>query len=116
MAGMTTALKEIIAPNGGNQRVYALPNHTALAQEVIFQRSKAASGPSGVAEDSLSFVKQTTDGDGNTLSSKDVFTVTCRRPVNGQTADINALLAYFRDVVASDEFTAMVNSQYPLKD
>jgi hypothetical protein len=115
MAVMTTTLREIISPNGGGQRAYALPNHTAIQQEVIFQRSKAAVGSAGVAEDSLSFVKQTTDADGNTLANKVVITVSVRRPVNGQAADVDALLAYSRDVWASDEVTSMVASQFPLK-
>jgi len=53
----------------------------------------------------------TEDADANPLASKVVFDAGVRFPANGQSSDVTAALAVFRDFVASDEFTAMVNSQ-----
>lgn len=115
MAGMTTILKEMISPNGSNQRVYSGPNHTSLQQELFFQRSKGSVGPATVLEDSVSIVKQTTDAEGATLAAKDVMTITYRRPIGGAQADTDRVVHLARDFVASDEFANMVNKQLPLK-
>jgi len=113
MAGMTTTLTETFTQSGGNSRTYAQPGHTALTPKLVLQRSKSA-GAGGVAEDTISCLQQTEDDDGIPLSSKVMFSATVRRPVDGQAADVTAQLAVFRDIVASDEFTAMVTDQLPV--
>jgi hypothetical protein len=51
------------------------------------------------------------DPDGNVLQSKVGFSASVRYPANGQSSDVTAALAVFRDLVASDEFAATVTSQ-----
>lgn len=63
------------------------------------------------SESRISVVYGTEDAEGNPLQSKVVFDAGVRFPVNGQSSEIDAALVVFRDLVASDEFTAMVNSQ-----
>jgi hypothetical protein len=53
----------------------------------------------------------TEDADGLPLAPKVVFDAGVRYPANGQSSDVTAALAVFRDFVASDEFTTMVTSQ-----
>jgi hypothetical protein len=57
----------------------------------------------------------TTDAEGSPLQSKVAFSASVRYPVNGDSTDVTAALAVFRDLVASDEFTAMVNTQAYIK-
>lgn len=114
MAAMTTALTEIFSQSGGNSRTYAQPSHTTLAPKLVLQKSKPGTGVNGVASDTLSVIAQTDDDDGVPISSKIMFSVEVRRPLSGQSADVTAQLAIFRDIVASDEFTSMVNSQLPV--
>lgn len=69
-----------------------------------------------MAEDTIMLVDATNENGGSTpLPQKVSFSVTIRRPINGTASDVTAALAVFRDVVAGDEFTAMVNTQNYLK-
>lgn len=109
MAVMTTALTEF--RDLGDSRTFTYPGHLAAEPRLVIQRRKVAAGATSVIEDTVQVVSSTEDAAGELLSSKVLFEVKVRRPVNGITADVTAALAIIRDIVASDEFTAMVNTQ-----
>lgn len=109
MAGMTTALTEF--RDFGDSRTYLYTGHTAAEPRLVVQRRKVAAGSTSVIEDLFQVISSTEDAAGELLTSKVVFEAKVRRPVNGITADVTAALAIFRDIVASDEFTATVNTQ-----
>lgn len=113
MAAMSTSLTELI--DNGNSITYFYTGHTVNDPKLVLQKRKVPVGATGVAEDSFSVVVQTDDADGNPLSSKPSFEAKHRRPINGDAADSTAALAVFRDIVASDEFGAMVTNQARLK-
>lgn len=109
MASMTTVLTEFATE--GNSRTYITAGHTALKPYLVLQRRKLATVPLQAAEDQLSVLVATVDAAGEPISTRVMFTATFRRPLEGDSADITAALATFRDLVASDEFTVMVNTQ-----
>jgi hypothetical protein len=45
------------------------------------------------------------------MPSRVTFSATVRRPIGGDAADVTAQLAVFRDIIAGDEFGAMVTTQ-----
>lgn len=110
MAAMTTVLTEFSTL--GNSRTMTIPaSHTVTRPRLVIQKRKVAEGNATVAEDSISVVYATEDSAGDLLSSKVAFTANVRRPVSGIAADVTSSLAVFRDIVASDEFANMVDSQ-----
>lgn len=109
MAAMTTVLTEFATE--GNSRTYTTSAHTALEPYLVLQRRKVATQAFQAAEDQLSVLVATADADGNPINTRVMFTATVRRPLEATAADVTAALATFRDIVASDEFTVMVNTQ-----
>lgn len=109
MAAMTTVLTEFATE--GNSRTYTTPAHTALKPSLVLQRRKVATQALQGAEDQLSVLLATEDVDGNPISTRVLFTATVRRPLEADATDITSALAIFRDIVASDEFSVMVNTQ-----
>lgn len=109
MAAMTTVLTEFA--DNGNSRTYSQAGHTALKPQLVVQRRRVPSGSQVVAESTIDVLSATVDSDGATLPSKVVFTATVRYPISGTQADIDAMLAVFRDIVAGDEFANTVNTQ-----
>jgi hypothetical protein len=109
MAGFTTTITEF--SDSENRRKYAIDGHTVQAPRVLIQKRKEPSTSAGIADSELMVVYGTTDADSEPLSAKVVFSASVRFPANGQSSDVTAALAVFRDMVASDEFTNLVNSQ-----
>lgn len=109
MAVMTTALTEF--SDNGNSRTYTLAGHTALQPQLVIQKRRVPSGNQVVAEDVITVLKGTVDSAGEPISQKVSFEVKVRRPINGLQADVDALLAIFRDIVAGDEFSNSVDTQ-----
>jgi hypothetical protein len=109
MSAMTTALAEFV--DNGNSRTYVQSGHTAIKPQLVIQKRKGTDGNSTVLEDTIMVVDATEDADAAILPSKILFSVTVKRPISGIAADLTAALATFRDVVAGDEFTTMVNTQ-----
>jgi hypothetical protein len=109
MAAMATSLTEF--SDNGNSRVYTLSGHTVqLARQVLTNR-QVPSGGQVIAEDKISVLYATTDVDGAVLPQRVLFTATVRRPITGDSADVTAALAVFRDIIAGDEFANVVNTQ-----
>lgn len=109
MAAMLMTLTEF--SDKENNRTFTRANHSAAKPKLLIQKRKTPTGVSGVAEDTLTVLDATEDADGNILASKVAFTVTFRRPINGQAAETTNALADFRDLVASDEFGNVVSGQ-----
>lgn len=109
MASFTTTITEF--SDKENYRTYMVSGHTVKAPRLVIQKRKVPTTSTGIAESHLMVVYGTEGADGNPLASKVVFDAGVRFPADGQSSDITAALAVFRDFVASDEFTTMVNSQ-----
>lgn len=113
MAAMTTALTEFA--DSGNSRTYSLVNHTALKPQLVIQKRRVPSNGQVVAESDITVLSATVDSDGTTLAQKVAFEARVRFPVSGAQADIDAMLAVFRDIIAGDEFANTVDTQEWLK-
>jgi hypothetical protein len=109
MASFTTSISEF--SDKENHRTYAVSGHTVAKPKLLIQKRKVPANAESVAESHLLVVYGTTDAESNPLTSKVVFDVGVRYPANGATADIAAAKAVFRDMVASDEFDDLVDSQ-----
>jgi type IV secretory pathway VirJ component len=110
---MATVLTEF--SDSGNSRTSTLAGHTALKPRIVIQKRKVAVNDASSPEDIVSIVYGTTDAAGAILPAKVAFEVSLRRPVLGAPADVTAALAVLRDIVASDEFTAVTTTQNWLK-
>lgn len=113
MAAMTTALTEFA--DQGNSRNYTYGSHTVGKPSMVLQRRSVPSGNQVVAEDQISVLQGTVDGDGNNLPQRVMMTVTVRRPITGAAADVTTALTTLRDIVAGDEFANTIDSQEWLK-
>jgi hypothetical protein len=102
MAALATTLQE--QSSNGASTTYLLPVHTALVPALVIQKRVVPSGKKIVAEDTVKVVIATSDAEGSVLESKVDMGVYVRRPINGQSTDVAAALAYLRDIVQSDEF------------
>jgi len=109
MAAMTTVLTEFA--DNGNSRTYTQASHTALKPLLVLQKRKVPSGNQTVIEDTVTVLSATEDSDGAILPQRVSFSATVRRPKDGTAADVTAMLAVFRDIVAGDEFANMVDTQ-----
>ena len=109
MASFATTITEF--SDKENNRTYMVSGHTVQAPRLVIQKRKVPTTSTGVSESQLMVVYGTEDAEGLPLASKVVCGASVRYPANGQSGDVTAALAVFRDFVASDEFTAMVNSQ-----
>jgi hypothetical protein len=112
MAAMTTALTRFSGI--GNSITYTYTGHTAAEPRLVIQKRKVATGSTSVIEDTVSVISSTEDANGDLLASKVLFEAKVRRPLNGIAADVTAALAVFRDVIAGDEFTNVVDTQEPI--
>lgn len=114
MASFTTAIVQF--SDKENSRTYSITGHTVAAPKLLIQKRKVPATAQATSESTLNVVYGTTDAEGNVLQSKVNLGAMVRYPANGQSSDVTAALAVFRDFIASDEFTAMVNSQNYVKE
>jgi hypothetical protein len=105
MAAMTTALTEY--SDKENSRVYVYTGHSVNKPKKVLQRRKEPTGGQEIIEDVITVYNGTEDSNGDYLDSRVTFTLTLRRPKDGIAADVTAALAVLRDIVASDEYTAV---------
>lgn len=113
MANFATVLSEF--SDKENNRTFMVSGHTVQAPRLVIQKRKVPASPTNVAESHLMVVYGTEDAESLPLTSKVVFDAAVRYPANGQSGDVTAALAVFRDLVASDQFTEMVTSQAYIK-
>jgi hypothetical protein len=109
MAAMSTALTEFA--DNGDSRTFTYTGHKASDPRLVIQKRKVPTGDQVVAETSLSVVSGTEDAGNIPLAQRVSFQAVVRYPIAGTYADVTAALAVFRDIVASDEFTASVQTQ-----
>lgn len=109
MASFATVISEF--SDSENRRTYAVTGHTVQKPKLVVQKRSVPKTTTSVGESQLMVVYGTLDATGVPIASKVVFQASVRYPANGLSADISAALAVFRDLVASDEFTNLVNSQ-----
>lgn len=113
MPVITTALTEF--SDKENARTFTVAGHTVAKPRLLIQKRKVAPSVNGVALDNLSVVYGTVDAASAPVPQKIVFDVEIRRAPSSLAADVTAALALFREVVNSDEFVAVVNSQNYVK-
>ena len=109
MASFATVIEEF--SDKENNRTFMVTGHTVQAPRLVIQKRKVPATATANSESRLQVVYGTSDADSNPLQAKVVFGADVRYPANGQSADVTAALAVFRDFIASDEFTALVNTQ-----
>lgn len=109
MAARTTALTEFA--DNGNSRTYLYAGHTASEPRLVFHTRRVPQGNEKVAIDTLTVLSSTEDANAELLPSRVTMKVEVRRPIDGIAADVTALLAIFRDIIAGDEFAYMVTTQ-----
>jgi hypothetical protein len=109
MAAMTTVLTEF--SNNGNSRTSTVTGHTAVEPHLVIEKRRVPDGNQIMVEYSAKVVYATTDADNAVMAQKIAFEASVRYPVLGQSADITAALAVFRDIVAGDEFGNSVDTQ-----
>lgn len=98
-----------------NSRTYTAAGHTVVKPRIVTQKRRIAPSVDGVATDTLSVVFGSVDAVGAPLSTKIAFEVNIRRSPGALPADILAAKTLFREIVASDEFDAVVDSQNYVK-
>lgn len=115
MAGMLTALT--VFSGIGNTRTYVRTGHTSVMPKLVIQKRKVPGAGKTTLEDSLAVINATFESDGVTpAASRVAFEVSVRRPNFADAAHVSDALAVFRDIVASDEFTTMVNQSLFVKN
>jgi len=113
MAAMSTALT--VTDISAGKFTYTTSGHTAQKPKIVVGNHRVPSGNQVMAEFSFSVLHATEDDDGIILPQKAGITVSCRQPINGQSTDMDAVLAIVRDIVAGDEFANSVATLEPLK-
>lgn len=110
MAAQSTTLTQFSTL--GNSRTSTIAGHTSTKPKLVIEkRSVPSQNANGNIEYSFKVLEATEDADGNVLTSKVTFEAIVRYPVLGQSAEIAAGLAVFRDIVAGDEFGNSVLTQ-----
>lgn len=111
MAAQTTALTEFSTI--GDKRTYTTSGHTVSKPKIVVCKRKVPVGNQTVSEFSVDVIHATEDADGLVLQQKPSMSAVVRQPINGDAADVTAILAIFRDIVAGDEFgNAVTTSEF----
>jgi hypothetical protein len=114
MAAMSTALT--VFSDNGNTRTFTISGHLVTKPRIVIQTRKVPLGNAVIQESKLSVIYATTDSGGAVIPERTSFQAVFRSPVTGNAAEVTAALAVFRDIVASDEFTAMTTTQNFVKN
>lgn len=109
MAAMTTALTEF--SSNGNSRTSTYSGHTAVEPRLVIEKRRVPEGNQTMVEYSAKIISSTEDSAAEILQQKVSFEAVVRYPVQGQSTDVTAALAIFRDIVAGDEFANSVSTQ-----
>lgn len=98
-----------------NARTYTTTGHTVAKPKLVIQKRKVGTVGGASGSDTINVVYGTTDPLGAVMPGRVVFEANIRRPVEADATDLSAALALIRDIVASDEFAAVVTTQNYLK-
>lgn len=113
MPALATSLTEY--SDESNSRTYTVSGHTVAKPKLVLQKRKVGTPGAASSVDDLQVIFGAADASGAILPGRIAFTISVRRPVEAVSADTAAALAVVRDIVASDEFAAMVNTQNYIK-
>lgn len=107
----------VLTPIGidGAKFTYSTAGHTVQEQKVVVSASKAPSGNSRVAEQNTIVSHATKDAEGTVLNAPTSVAIKTRQSIDGQAADLDAVIAIVRDVVNSDEWANAVKTLEPLQ-
>jgi len=109
VAAMSTTLTEFASL--GDSRTYTVSGHSVSLPKLVIQKRKVPQGNQTVQESTISVVYGTVDAGSAVLPQKVLMSATIRYPVASTSTAITAALAVLKDIVASDEFAAMVTTQ-----
>lgn len=120
MAAMTIGLTELA--DFGNSITYAISTavagggavYTALEPRLVIQKRKSPTANQILVQDEMHVLYSTENAAGDLLPQKVSFKVLVSRPKDGLSTDVDGALASFRDIVAGDEFEALVDNQYKI--
>jgi len=97
-----------------NSRTWTLDDHTVAKPQLVIQKRIIPSSMTdsrAYATSILKVIQGTVDGNGDPMQQKVSFDLTIRYPQGAAAADVTEARALFQEVVASTEFTALVNGQ-----
>lgn len=106
MPAMSTSLTEFSTI--GDKRVYTLTGHTVSKPKIVMNKRVVPTGNKTNSVFECSVIYATEDAEGNVLQQRPSFVATVTQPIQGDTADVTAMLAIFRDIIAGDEFANSV--------
>lgn len=109
MANMTTSLTQ--RSDAADTREWAAPTHTLAVPFLVRQKRSTPKTLIGRAVDTISVLRGGVDTVGAALNSPLTASLTVNRQANMAATDSAAALALLREIVASDNFTALWNSQ-----
>lgn len=109
MAAMSTVLKTF--SDSRNTRTFSSAGHLAIKPSLVVQRRKVPTGNQVILEDSITVIQGVSDSDGVLLPQRASFEFKVRRPLAAVALDVALAEVIFRDIVSSDEFVALVNTQ-----
>lgn len=113
MAAMTTALTEYF--DLGDTRTYVQAGHLASKPKLVLQKRRVPVGNQIVNEIYFTVSNATNDALGVLMPQRVTFKCTVNYPLGCESAVITAARDTFRDMVAGDEFAAMVTSMNWIK-
>jgi len=112
MAAMTTVLTDY--SSNGNSQTWSLPGHSNKQLQLVTQQRKPAGDNGSVHQDTFRVKIATVDASGNVLPALFACDINLRQPLDGAQVDKDLMLAFIRDLVASDEFAAAWNASTPI--
>jgi hypothetical protein len=101
-----------------NSKTWVLADHTVAEPRLVIQKRRQGNGanPQSMQQSDLSVVYGTSDSDDAPMSQKINISVSCRSPVGGQLADLQAAVDAFQVLVASAAFDDLVEGQLYVAD
>lgn len=113
MPTIATELKSFA--ENGNVKTYTAPQHSVAEPRLVIQKRSIAASIASVAGTTLKVVFGTSDAAGAPIQQRISLETVARVPVSGSESDVDAAIAVFRDIVASDEFVIAVKQQLWVK-
>lgn len=109
MAAIVTVLKN--HEERGSTRVFTTPTHSVASPQMVKQSHRTPVGDQMVATDNIEVRYAVADVAGSSLPTDVIFSVSVRRDKRSAAATVAAAKVLFREIVASDEFDAIVDAQ-----
>lgn len=97
--------------NQEHSKTSTTPTHTALLPFVVIEKRKVAEGNRTMVEQSNKVVKATQNAASETLANKVSVEIIARYPLEGDSADLTAVLTLVKEIVNSDNFANSISTQ-----